>query len=148
MAVNPESVGKSFPSSSTYLVGREKIREFARAVGEQSSFCFDVQAAQAAGYPDVVAPTTFPIVITLELMGTVATDPSVGLDWSRVVHAEQRFAFSRPVVAGDELSAVTTIEEIRTLAGNDIVSLRGDLSDQTGNPVCQVWTTLLARGEA
>ena len=148
MAVNPESAGKSFPSAATYLVGREKVREFARAVGETSSLCLDVEAARAAGYADVVAPTTFPIVITLELMGAVATDPSVGLDWSRVVHAEQRFKHSRPVVAGDELTAVTTIEEIKVLAGNDIVSLRGDLSDAAGELVCQVWTSLLARAEA
>ena len=148
MALNPESLGKSFPSRTTYLVGREKVREFARSVGEESELCFDSAAAQAAGYADVVAPVTFPIVITLELMGGVATDPSVGLDWSRVVHAEQRFHFDRPVVAGDELSAVTTIEEIKSLAGNDIITLRGDLSDAAGSPVAQVWTTLLARAEA
>jgi acyl dehydratase len=69
------------------------------------------------------------------------------LDWSRVVHGEQRFAYVRPIVAGDQLSVTTVIEDIKAMAGNDMVTLRGDLSDIAGVVVAQVWTTLVARGE-
>ena len=147
MALDPANIGRSFVSDKTYLVGREKVREFSRSVGETSPLCHDVAAAQAAGYLDVVAPPTFPIAITLEIMGDTATDPSVGLDWSRVVHGEQRFSYARPIVAGDQLSVTTIIEDIKAMAGNDMVTLRGDLSNSAGDVVAQVWTTLVARGE-
>lgn len=148
MALDPANIGKSFVSDQTYLVGREKVREFARAVGEISPLCHDVAAAQAAGYADVVASTTFPIAITLEIVGDFVTDPAVGLDWSRVVHGDQRFAYERPIVAGDELTVTTVIEDIKAIAGNDMITVRSDLSDAAGAAVAQVWTTLVARGDA
>lgn len=147
MALNLDSVGKSFISTRTYLVGREKIREFARAVGETSELCHDVEAAKAAGYSDVIAPVTFPIAITLEIMGESATSPEVGLNWSRVVHGDQRFKYLRAIVAGDELSVTTIIEEIKAIAGNHMITLRGDVYDANKNLVAQVWTGLVERGE-
>ena len=146
MALNLESVGRTFSSDRTYVVGREKIREFARAVGETSDFCHDVEAAKAAGYADVIAPTTFPIAITLEIMGESATSPEVGLNWSRVVHGDQRFKYERPIVAGDELSVTTTIEEIKAIAGNHMITLRGDVYAKDKSLIAQVWTGLVERG--
>ncbi len=147
MALNLDSVGKSFTSPRTYVVGREKIREFARAVGETSDVCHDVDAAKSAGYADLIAPVTFPIVITLEIMGDTATSPEVGLNWSRVVHGDQRFKYERPIVAGDELSVTTTIESIKNLAGNFMIMLRGDVFGADKNLIAQVWTGLVERGE-
>lgn len=146
MALNLESVGRTFSSDRTYVVGREKIREFARAVGETSDLCNDVEAAKAAGYADVIAPTTFPIAITLEIMGESATSPEVGLNWSRVVHGDQRFKYERPIVAGDELSVTTTIEEIKAIAGNHMITLRGDVYAKDKSLIAQVWTGLVERG--
>lgn len=148
MALDPANIGRSFTSDQTYLVGREKVREFARAVGENSPLCHDVSAARAAGFADVVASPTFPIAITLEIVGGFVTDPVVGLDWSRVVHGDQRFAYARPIVAGDELSVTTVIEDIKAIAGNDMITVRSDLVDGSGSAVAQVWTSLVARGEA
>ena len=148
MALDPANIGREFISDQTYLVGREKVREFARAVGELSPLCHDVVAARAAGYADVVASTTFPIAITLEIVGDFVTDPAVGLDWSRVVHGDQRFAYSRPIVAGDELQVTTVIEDIKAIAGNDMITVRSDLTASNGEQVAQVWTSLVARGEA
>lgn len=148
MALDPANIGKEFPPTSTYLVGREKVREFARAVSETASISNDLNAARAAGYSDLVAPVTFPIVITLEMMGEQVTSPEVGVDWSRVVHGDQRFAFTKPVVAGMELESTTVIEDIKSMAGNDIITLRGDLREVGGDLVCQVWTSLVIRGEA
>jgi acyl dehydratase len=140
-------VGRTFVSPQPYLVGREKIREFASATGENSPICHDPEAARAAGHVDVVAPTTFPIVVALNAMGDAVTDPSVGVDWSRVVHGDQRFSFNRPIVAGDELTVHTVIESIKTLAGNDMITLRGDLLDAAGLPIGSTWTSLVQRGE-
>ena len=109
MALDPSNVGRTFVATEPYVVGREKVREFAAATGETSPLCHDVAAAHAAGYADVVAPATFPIVVTLNAMGDAVTDPSVGVDWSMVVHGDQRFAYDRPVVAGDELTVKTEI---------------------------------------
>ena len=145
MALDPQNIGREFTSAEPYLVGREKVREFAAATGETSPLCHDVAAARAAGYADVVAPTTFPIVVTLNAMGAAVTDPSVGVDWSRVVHGDQRFTYSRPVVAGDELSVRTVIESVKTLAGNDMITLRGDLVDASGALVGSTWTSLVQR---
>lgn len=147
MALDASNVGRTFVSHEPYLVSREKIREFATATGERSPICHDVQAARAAGHADVVAPTTFPIVITLNAMGDAVTDPSVGVDWSRVVHGDQRFSYHRPIVAGDELTVHTVIESIKTLAGNDMITLRGDLFDAAGQPIGSTWTSLVQRGE-
>jgi acyl dehydratase len=147
VALDPANIGRRFESDQTYLVGREKVREFARAVGETSPLCHDVNAARAAGYADVVASTTFPIAITLEIVGTFVTDPAVGLDWSRVVHGDQRFEYIAPVVAGDELSVTTEIEDIKAIAGNDMITVRSDLI-RHGDVIAKVWTSLVARGEA
>jgi acyl dehydratase len=148
MSLDVANIGREFPPTTTYLVGREKIREFARAVGETSAASHDVKAARAAGYSDLIAPVTFPIIITLEMMGAQVTSPDVGVDWSRVVHGNQRFAFARPVIAGMELESTTVIEDIKSMAGNDIITLRGDLREFEGALVCQVWTSLVVRGDA
>ena len=148
MALDPANVGKTFTSNQTYLVGREKVREFARAVGEASPLCHDVKAARAAGYSDVVAPTTFPIAITLEIVGDFVTSDEVGLDWSRVVHSEQKFLYHRPIVAGDEFAVTSVIEDIKAIAGNDMIAVRSDLHDATGVVVAEVTTSLVARGDA
>lgn len=146
MPIDPANVGRTFTSAEPYQVGREKIREFATATGERSPLCHDIVAARAAGHADLVAPTTFPIVVTLNAMGAAVTDPSVGVDWSRVVHGDQRFAYHRPIVAGDELTVHTVIESVKTLAGNDMITLRGDLVDAAGLPIGSTWTTLVQRG--
>lgn len=147
MPLDPSNVGRTFVATEPYVVGREKIREFATATGEQSPLCHDVAAARAAGHADVVAPTTFPIVVTLNAMGDAVTDPSVGVDWSRVVHGDQRFSYVRSIVAGDELTVHTVIESIKTLAGNDMITLRGDLFDAAGLAIGSTWTSLVQRGE-
>ena len=146
MALDPANVGRTFTASEPYIVGREKVREFATATGEASPLCHDVAAARAAGFADVIAPPTFPIVVTLNAMGDAVTDPSVGVDWSMVVHGDQRFAYERPIVAGDELTVKTEIESIKSLAGNDMITLRGDLFAADGSKIGSTWTSLVQRG--
>jgi acyl dehydratase len=145
MALNPEFVGRVYPPGPSYQVGREKIREFATAVGDRNPAFHDVAAARALGYADLVAPPTFPIVLSMKASESVIFDPELGLDYSRVVHGEQRFAFTRPIVAGDELLIQTTIENIRTMAGNDMITTRADMTTVTGELVCTATSLLISR---
>jgi acyl dehydratase len=146
MALNPDFVGRVYPPGPSYVVAREKIREFAAAIGDANPVSHDVSAARAFGYADVVAPPTFAVVLSLQASGAVIRDPELGLDYSRVVHGEQRFEYRRPIVAGDELVVSTTIESIRTTAGNDMITTRGDITTVEGEPVATTRALLVARG--
>src|SRR5262245_15509755 len=99
MPLDPSFVGRSYPPTEPYLVGREKIREFARAIGATDAEYHDPAAARALGYADVVAPPTFPVIITMASGRQITDDPELGMDYRRVVHGDQRFAYTRPVVA-------------------------------------------------
>ncbi|MEV5088551.1 FAS1-like dehydratase domain-containing protein [Streptomyces griseoincarnatus] len=145
MALDQSFVGRSYPPTEPYEVGREKIREFAEAVGDANPAYTDTEAAQALGHPDVIAPPTFVFAITFKAAGQVVADPQLGLDYSRVVHGDQKFAYNRPVRAGDRLTVTSTIETIRTMAGNDILDIRGEVYDQDGEHVVTAWTKLVAR---
>ncbi len=144
MAVNVDLVGKQYPPQ-TFEVGREKIREFAAAVGDGNPVYVDVEAARALGHPDLVAPPTFAVVVTRGPQIAVIDDPELGLDFSRVVHGDQKFHFTRPIVAGDVLSTTSSVSSARSVAGNDIVTIRSDVADAVGSPVVSVFATLVAR---
>ncbi|OJF15566.1 MaoC family dehydratase N-terminal domain-containing protein [Couchioplanes caeruleus] len=148
MPLDPSFVGRSWPATEPYLVGREKIREFATAIGATDSLYHDPEAARAAGYPDVVAPPTFPVVITMTASGRqILADPALGLDYRRVVHGDQKFAYTRPVVAGDALVCVNSVDEITSRGGHDFMTTRTEVSTVDGEPVVTVWSKLVQRGE-
>ena len=148
MALDPTLVGRSYPPSAVYEVGRQKITEFADAVGAADPVHRDADAARAAGYPDVIAPPTFAIVLSLGAGNVVVEDPEVGIDYSRVVHGEQRFTHHRPIRAGDRLIATPTIEAVRSVGGNDLLTTRVDVATEDGEPVCSATSMLVARGTA
>jgi len=146
MALNADFVGRSYPPSEPYLVGREKVREFARAIGVTDPLSFDTEAARSRGYADVVAPPTYAIRLSLAAVETVAVDPDLGLDYTRVVHGDQRFEYARPIVAGDELICQVTIDGIRSVAGNDMITARADITTTAGEHVVTSYSVLVARG--
>lgn len=148
MPLDQSFVGRVYPPTEPYEVGREKIREFADAIGDENAAYRDPAAARALGYPDVIAPPTFPIVITMRAGAQIVTDPELGLDYSKVVHGEQRFAYQRPVRAGDVLQVVITVESIRSASGNDILTNRADVRTADGELVVTAFSTLVARGTA
>ena len=146
MALNPECIGRSYPASAPYLVSREKIREFARAVGESNPVFHDRNAALALGYSDIIAPPTFATVVSMGSSEAVMFDPELGLDFSRVVHAEQSYTYDRPICAGDELIVSTTIENIRMVAGNDMLTTRASIDTVNGEHVLTATSVLVSRG--
>src|SRR3954451_7131455 len=147
MALDPGLVGRSYPPSAVYEVGRAKIAEFAAAIGEPDPVHRDAEAARAAGHPDVIAPPTFAIVVSLEAATSVLDDPDVALDSSRVVHGEQRFAHHRPIRAGHRRAATTTIDAARSVGGNHLLTPRVALAPEDGEPVCTATSMLVARGQ-
>ncbi|WP_062131391.1 FAS1-like dehydratase domain-containing protein [Demequina aestuarii] len=145
MSVNSEAVGRRYGPFEPYEVTRVKIREFADAVDAFSGAHRDVAVAQAEGYADVVAPTTFAVVIAQQAEFHVVTDPEVGVDFSRVVHAEERFTHVRPLVAGDVVRTTVHIDAIKQRAGISMVTTRSELVDLDGAPVSTVVSTLAVR---
>jgi acyl dehydratase len=128
-------------------VSREKVREFADAIGDPNPAYRDRDAARALGHPDVIAPPTFPFVLSLRASEVVIADPALGIDYSRVVHGEQSFAYARPVRVGDALTVTVTVADIRSAGGHSMLTTRSDLSTVEGERVATVLTTLVVRGE-
>ena len=147
MALDHSYVGRKYPPTAPYQVGREKIREFAAAIGATDPAYHDPAAARALGHPDVVAPPTFPVVLSMAAGEQLFADPVLGIDYSRVVHGDQRFVYLRPVVAGDELVSVITIDEISSRGGHDFLTSRTEISTTAGELVVTVWTKIVVRGE-
>ena len=145
MAINPAYAGRTFEPSEPYEVSRVKIAEFATAIGDSSPLCRDRAAAQAAGYPDVVAPPTFAIVITAANSARLIADPDLGVNYAMVVHGEQSFAYDRPLRAGDVVVAQTTIESIRQVRSLTTMATVTDISTVDGEHVCTAHSTLVER---
>ena len=135
VAVNTRVIGKTYPAAS-YAVGREKIREYALAVGESNPLHLDVEAARAAGYVDLVAPPMFAVVYAFPALWPVLFDPEVGIDFSRMVHGGQEFEWGALVVAGDEITTTVSIADISERAGNGFYVFASESVNQRGETVC------------
>jgi acyl dehydratase len=148
MAINFDYLGRTYPPSPPYEVSRVKIAEFADAIGDPSPLYRDRAAAQSAGHPDVIAPPTFPVVISMAAGARAIGDPGLGLNYAMVVHGEQRFEYSRPLRAGDVVTAEVTIADIREAGRNVLVTTRAEIRTVDGEHVCTAQSTLAERGGA
>ncbi len=147
MAVNTDVIGKSFPAT-TYAVGREKVREYALAVGETQPLYLDVEVARAAGHGDVVAPPMFAVVYCLPAVAQGMFDPEVGIDFARLVHAGQEFIWGPLVVAGDEITTATTLTDITERAGSGFYVFQTTSTNQRGETVCVgLWSNIVRAAE-
>jgi acyl dehydratase len=147
MPLNQALVGKAYPAIR-YEVGREKLREFAIAVGETDPIYFDEAAARAAGHPDLPAVPTFAVVLSFRAGQVVYGDPDLGLDYSRVLHGEQEFVHHRPIVAGDRLLAAGKVAAVSAKGRHELLTLETEITSEAGEPVCTVRATVLSRGTA
>ncbi len=146
MAINPDYVGRTFEPSEPYEVSRVKIAEFASAIGEPSPLCRDRAVAQAAGYPDVIAPPTFAIVVTSASSAKLMADPGLGVNYAMVVHGEQSFTHARPLHAGDVVLAQSTIESIKQVRNMTTMATVTEIRTVDGEHVCTARSTLVERG--
>jgi acyl dehydratase len=145
MPVKTEAIGKSYPPA-TYAVGREKIKEYAAAVGESNPLHLDPEAARAAGYADVVAPPMFAVVYSAPAMGQAILDPEVGINVAAMVHGGQQFVWSRPVVAGDEITTTASVKDISERNGMGFYVFETVSENQEGHTVCTGTWTNIVRG--
>jgi acyl dehydratase len=146
VALNPEYAGRVYGPGEPYEVSRVKIADFADAIGEPSALCRDREAAVKAGYPDVIAPPTFAVIIDQRSIKAVVTDPGLGLDYSMVVHGEESFSYSRPLHAGDVVVATTTIEAIRSVGALSMLVTSTSIDTVDGEHVCTAKSNLVERG--
>lgn len=149
MSLNRDFVGREYPASAVYEVGREHIRQFAIAIGDHNPVYLDPEAARAAGHPDVIAPPTFLTVLNFRFAAEgPIVDPELGLDYSRVVHGEQGFTLHRPVRAGDRLRVVQRVSDIREAGRNELLATVQEVTDDSGEPVATLTSTIVSRGTA
>jgi acyl dehydratase len=146
VAINTAYIGRTFDPSAPYEVSRVKIAEFADAIGEPSPLCRDRAAAQAAGYPDVIAPPTFAIVVAAAGSAKVTFDPGLGVNYAMIVHGEQSFTHHRPLHAGDEVVSQSTIQDIRQLGTMTTLTTVTEIRTVAGEHVCTARSTLVERG--
>jgi acyl dehydratase len=143
MPVNISAVGKTYPAT-VYSVGREKIKEYALAVGESNPLYLDPEAARAAGYADVVAPPMFAVVYGLPAMAPAIFDPEVGIDFARMVHGSQEFTWGPLVVAGDEITTEVSVKDVSERAGNGFYVFESVSRNQAGETVSVgAWTNIV-----
>ena len=147
MAINTAYAGRTFEPSAPYEVSRVKIAEFADAIGEPSALCRDRAAAQAAGYPDVIAPPMFAIVVTAANTARVTHDPGLGVNYAMIVHGEQSFSHARPLHAGDVVVSQSTVESVRPVGSMTTLTTVTHVRTVDGEHVCTARSTLVERGE-
>ena len=129
---------------AVYAVGREKVREYASAVGETDPRYHDPDAARAAGFADVVAPPMFAAVYCGPAIGPALLDPEVGIDFARLVHGAQEFTWHEPVVAGDEITTDAELEEQSERGGLQFYVFKTTSKNQRGELVCEGrWTNIV-----
>jgi acyl dehydratase len=148
VAVKTEAIGKTYPAV-TYAVGREKVREYAYAVGETNPLYLDVGAARAAGYADVVAPPMFAVVYAGRAVTPALFDPEVGIDFANMLHAGQEFSWGPLVVAGDEVTTTTEVKDVSERGGMGFYEFETVSRNQRGETVCTgVWRQLVRGARA
>jgi acyl dehydratase len=143
--VNAEAVGKTY-APTVYAVGREKIREYAHAVGETDPLHLDPEAARAAGFRDVVAPPMFCVVYSSPSVAPALFDPDVGINFALMVHGGQEFVWGPLVVAGDEVTTTVSVKSIEERAGNGFFVFESRSVNQDGETVCTGTWTNIVRG--
>lgn len=141
-----EIVGRTYGPSQPYEVGREKIREFADAIGDPNPVYRHADAAKEHGHADVVAPPTFAIVVAFPLLQAMLDD--LGLPLHEIMHADQKFAQERPIGPGDVLIGTLTVDKARTMAGNDLIFTRTEITTENGHRVCTAQATVVHRAES
>lgn len=145
MPVNTQAIGKTF-EPVLYAVGREKIKEYALAVGETNPVHLDVAAARAAGFDDVVAPPMFAVVYSAPSVGPPIFDPEIELNFAMMVHGGQEFEWGPLVVAGDEISTTASVKNISEADGRGYYVFESVSMNQRGEQVCRGTWTNIVRG--
>ena len=145
MPLNQDLKGKEYEEVA-FIVDRDRVTQFADAIGDDNPIYRDAAAAKEAGFDEQIAPPTFPTVLQIMTSGQAVVDPELGLDYSRVVHGEQEYELGRPLVVGDVLNARPRIADIYTKKSNEFIVIESEIRDQSGEVVVVARSTLISRG--
>lgn len=148
MAINRDFIGRTFDFEVPYQVGREKVREFATAIGDSNPLFHDLAAAKAAGHRDLLAPPTFPFVITYRAMIGAMGDPELNLNYAMVVHGEQKFTYTRPLYAGDEVIVDSVVADIAAVGRNELLTMEQHVKTLDGELIVTTRNVTVSRGTA
>ncbi len=147
MAMNQTLKGKTYDEVD-FEVERDRVNQFALAIGEDDPRYVESEAARTEGFPEQLAFPTFPTVVQIITSAQIVLDEELGLDYTRVVHGEQEYEWTRPVVVGDRLRARPRIADIYAKGPNELLVIESEIKDQDGELVCISRSTLLSRGTA
>jgi acyl dehydratase len=143
MAVDTDLIGRAYPAT-VYAVGREKIREYASAVGEHNPIHLDPDVARSVGFADVVAPPMFAVVYSNAAILPGLFDPELGIDFAHMVHGSQEFRWGPLVVAGDEITTSATVKDVSERGGMGFYVFETESVNQNGETVCVgLWTNIV-----
>ena len=146
MALKTELIGRRYPSFE-YEVGREKVREYARAVGEENPLHLDPEAARTAGFSNVVAPPMFCVVYSAGAMGPAVLDPELAINLALMVHGSQQFEWAEPVIAGDTITTDVVVKDIYEKNGMQFYVWESESKNQSGDTVVKgTWTNIVRGG--
>jgi acyl dehydratase len=145
MPISKDAVGKTWPAT-TYQAGREKIREYANAIGADNPVHHDLEAARNAGFRDVVAPPMFAVVYSGGAVGPAVLDPDVGINFAMMVHGGQEFVWGEPVCAGDTITTETSVKDIYERGGMGFYVFESVSRNQDGQEVVRGTWTNIVRG--
>ncbi|GAA1452636.1 MaoC family dehydratase N-terminal domain-containing protein [Nesterenkonia lacusekhoensis] len=147
MSVNTAREGHQYPPAEPYQVSREAVREFAAAVKAEHRAHYEVDAAELLGHADLVAPPSFAVVVAQRAEAAAIEDPELGVDFSRVVHADERFTHHSPILAGDTLHAQVTVDRIRVMGAGAMVTTKVEITTPEGELRSTVTSSLLVRAD-
>jgi acyl dehydratase len=146
LPVDKSKIGKSYPPFE-YEVGREKIREYANAVGEDNPVHRDREAARGEGFRDVVAPPMFAVVYSAGAMGPAILDPELGIDLTRMLHGSQEFVWAEPVCAGDAITTEARVKDVYDKDGMEFYVFESVSRNQDGRETVRgTWTDIVRGG--
>jgi acyl dehydratase len=143
VAINTDILGMVWDYPDRWVVGREKVREFANAVKADDAACFDEAAAAELGHDALVVPPTFVTILAKLVQADFMRKVDTGYDTMQIVQVDQRFVYHRPILVGDELHARMEIESVVERFGADIVVTRNTLTDKDGEVVLEAYTTVM-----
>jgi acyl dehydratase len=147
MGLNQELKGKEYQEVD-FVVDRDRVLQFADAIGEDDPIFRDPEAGRSAGYHGQLTPPTFVTVMQIMTSGQVVMDQELGLNYALVVHGEQEYEWHRPVRVGDKLKATPRIADIYARGPNEFLVIEAEIRDESGETVVVARSTLLSRGTA
>ena len=145
MPLGENVVGMHFRYPDHYVVGREKIREYAVAVKNDDPSFFEEKSAVELGYDGLLAPLTFISVFGYTAQSAFFEHANIVTKDAQIVQVDQVLKFLKPIQVGDKLYCDVYLDSIRQAHGTDIIVTKNIITNDAGEVVQETYTTLAGR---